>query len=158
MGRRRIPGKSVKISPPARGRYRGGLKINQLSLKYNIKDLEERRRKLRNNMTHAEVLLWNYIRRKQIQNIRFRRQFSIELFIVDFYSPQIKLAIEIDGYTHLTEEEIKYDYWRQNKLESYGVRFLRFTNEDIYENINEVLRIINYEVEAIFREKRKISS
>ncbi len=109
-------------------------------------------------MTHAEVLLWNYIRRKQIQNIRFRRQFSIELFIVDFYSPQIKLAIEIDGYTHLTEEEIKYDYWRQNKLESYGVRFLRFTNEDVYENINEVLRIINYEVEAIFREKRKISS
>ena len=50
-------------------------------------------------MTHAEVLLWNYVRRKQIHNIRFRRQFSIEQFIIDFYSPQLKLAIEIDGLT-----------------------------------------------------------
>lgn len=139
-------------SPTARGRLRGGLSHKSANIEYNIKDLEERRKKLRNNMTHAEVLLWNYIRRKQIQNIRFRRQFSIEQFIVDFYSPQLKLAIEIDGYTHSTYEENKYDNWRQNKLESYGVRFLRFTNEDVYENINEVLRIINYEVEVILRE------
>ena len=102
-------------------------------------------------MTHAEVLLWNYIRRKQIRNIRFRRQFSIEQFILDFYSPQLKIAIEIDGYTHSTKTEIEYDKWRQKKLEDYGINFLRFTNEEVYENINEVLRVINYEVEAILR-------
>jgi len=102
-------------------------------------------------MTHAEVLLWNYVRRKQIHNIRFRRQFSIEQFIIDFYSPQLKLAIEIDGLTHLTDEEKDYDAWRQNKLEEYGVKFLRFTNEEVYGNINEVLRMISLEVEAIFK-------
>ena len=102
-------------------------------------------------MTHAEVLLWNYVRRKQIHNIRFRRQFSIEQFIIDFYSPQLKLAIEIDGLTHLTDEEKDYDAWRQNKLEEYGVKFLRFTNEEVYGNINEVLRIISLEAETILK-------
>ena len=102
-------------------------------------------------MTHAEVLIWNYIRRKQIHNTRFRRQFSIERFIVDFYSPKIELAIEIDGLTHLTDEEKEYDAWRQNKLEEYGVKFLRFTNEEVYGNINEVLRVISLEVEVILK-------
>ena len=102
-------------------------------------------------MTHAEVLLWSYVRRKQIHNIRFRRQFSIEQFIIDFYSPQLKLAIEIDGLTHLTDEEKDYDAWRQNKLEEYGVKFLRFTNEEVYGNINEVLRIISLEAETILK-------
>ena len=102
-------------------------------------------------MTHAEVLIWNYIRRKQVHNIRFRRQFSIEQFIIDFYSPPVKLAIEIDGLTHLTDEEKDYDAWRQNKLEEYGVKFLRFTNEEVYGNINEVLRIISLEVETILK-------
>ena len=102
-------------------------------------------------MTHAEVLIWNYIRRKQIHNTRFRRQFSIERFIVDFYSPKIDLAIEIDGLTHLTDEEKEYDAWRQNKLEEYGVKFLRFTNEEVYGNINEVLRVISLEVEVILK-------
>jgi len=102
-------------------------------------------------MTHAEVIIWNYIRRKQILDTRFRRQFSIEQFIIDFYSPPLKLAIEIDGLTHLTDEEKDYDAWRQNKLEEYGVKFLRFTNEEVYGNINEVLRIISLEVEAILK-------
>ena len=102
-------------------------------------------------MTHAEVLIWNYIRRKQIHNIRFRRQFSIEQFIIDFYSPPVKLAIEIDGLTHLTDEEKDYDAWRQNKLEEYGVKFLGFTNEEVFGNINEVLRIISLEVESILK-------
>ena len=102
-------------------------------------------------MTHAEVLIWNYIRRKQILDTRFRRQFSIAKFVVDFYSPKIKLAIEIDGLTHLTDEEKEYDTWRQNKLEEYGVKFLRFTNEEVYGNINEVLRIISLEVETILK-------
>ncbi|NOS86835.1 MAG: DUF559 domain-containing protein [Ignavibacteria bacterium] len=102
-------------------------------------------------MTHAEVLIWNYIRRKQVHNIRFRRQFSIDKFVVDFYSPKIKLAIEIDGLTHLTDEEKEYDAWRQNKLEEYGVKFLRFTNEEVFGNINEVLKVISFEVEAILK-------
>ncbi len=102
-------------------------------------------------MTHAEVLLWNYIRRKQILNIRFRRQFSIEQFIVDFYAPQLMLAIEVDGLTHLTDKEIEYDNWRQNKLEKNGIKFLRFTNADVYDNIDGVVKTIYYETESLLK-------
>ncbi len=102
-------------------------------------------------MTHAEVLPWSYIRRKQILNIRFRRQFSIEQFIVDFYAPQLMLAIEVDGMTHLTDEEIDYDNWRQNKLEENGIKFLRFTNTDVYANIDGVVKTIHYETERLLK-------
>lgn len=121
--------------------------MEQINKKYNLKSLEERRRKLRNNMTHAEVLLWNYIRRRQINNVRFRRQFSIQNFIVDFYSPELLLAIEVDGVTHQTEDEIKYDIYRENELNKSGVEVLRFTNEEVYEDITNVLEKISCTVE-----------
>ncbi len=127
--------------------------MNRFNLKYNIKDLEERRKKLRNNMTHAEVILWNYIRRKQIHNVRFRRQFSIDKFIVDFYSPKLLLAIEVDGLTHQTEEEIKYDEFRQNALEANGITFLRFTNTEVYDNIDGIVKVISFEVEGLLKKK-----
>ena len=106
-------------------------------------------------MTHAEVLLWGYIRRKQIMYVRFRRQFSIEQFIVDFYAPQVKLAIEIDGMTHLTDEEIDYDNWRQNILVEKGIKILRFTNTDVYDNIEGVVKAIHSETEIFLKLLKK---
>ncbi len=123
--------------------------MNRFNLKYNVKIMEERRRKLRNNMTHAEVILWNCIRRKQIHAVRFRRQFSIREFIVDFYSPELLLIIEVDGPTHFTDEEIEYDRYRQCELESLGLSFLRIRNEDIYKNIDGVVKAISLQVESI---------
>ena len=83
-------------------------------LKYNIKEMKLRRKNLRINMTHAEVVLWNQIRRRQIHDARFRRQFSINNFIVDFYSPEIKMVIEVDGMTHHSDDEREYDVYRQS--------------------------------------------
>jgi len=115
-------------------------------LKYNIKEMKLRRKNLRINMTHAEVVLWNQIRRRQIHDARFRRQFSINNFIVDFYSPEIKMVIEVDGMTHHSDDEREYDVYRQSKMEDFGITFLRFTNDEIYGNLSWVVEEISKEV------------
>jgi very-short-patch-repair endonuclease len=116
--------------------------------------MEERRRKLRNNMTHAEVILWNCIRRNQIHGVRFRRQFSIKEFIVDFYSPELMLVIEVDGPTHCSDEEVEYDKCRQSELEKSSLRILRFTNDDVYNNITGVVGEISKVVDIMLSFKR----
>ena len=123
--------------------------MNRFNLKYNVKIMEERRRKLRNNMTHTEVILWNCIRRKQIHGVRFRRQFSIREFIVDFYSPELFLVVEVDGPIHFTDEEIEYDIYRRSELENFGLTFLRIRNDDIYKNIEGVVKAISMQVESM---------
>lgn len=97
-------------------------------------------------MTKAEVLLWNCIRRNQIHDIKFRRQFSIEFYVLDFYAPAIKLAIEVDGATHFKDDEIEYDRSRQSDLESKGIEFLRFTNNEVYDSPDQVIELINNKV------------
>jgi len=94
-------------------------------------------------MTEAEIILWSKIKNKQLNGYKFRRQASIANFIVDFYCPKIKLAVEIDGDLHyLTSETRWYDRRRQNTIENFGVKFLRFSNIDIYKNIDGVIRTI----------------
>lgn len=73
---------------------------------------------------------------------KFRRQQSIGPYIVDFYCPRLKLVIEVDGDSHFLDEAIEYDRKRQKYIESFGTKFLRFTNLEIYENIDEVLEEI----------------
>ena len=102
-------------------------------------------------MTRAEVILWNHIKQKQTCGQRFLRQFSMDFYIIDFYCPKIKLAIEVDGETHLTEEEKEYDKKRQDKLESLGVRFLRFTNGDIYAGLDLVMEKIEKKVNELMK-------
>ncbi|MGA2668950.1 MAG: DUF559 domain-containing protein [Ignavibacteria bacterium] len=76
---------------------------------YSKLQLKERRRELRHKMTKAETKLWVQIRRKQISEQRFLRQFSIGPYVVDFFCPHLNLAVEIDGATHLTDEELAFD-------------------------------------------------
>ena len=102
--------------------------------------LKERRQKLRNHATHAERLLWKALKGKKLDGYKFRRQHSVEFFILDFYCPELKLAIEVDGPSHLNKKE--YDEFRQTYIESYGIVFLRFTNNDIYENLQGVIEVI----------------
>lgn len=71
--------------------------------------------------------------------MKFRRQYSIGNFIIDFYCPEIKLAVEIDGATHGTPEELRYDAKRQKYLENLGIKVKRYTNTDVKENISGVL-------------------
>jgi very-short-patch-repair endonuclease len=80
--------------------------------------------------------------RKQLMGYKFRRQYSVDRYVVDFYSPALKLAIEIDGDSHFQQGAIERDSERQRFIESFGIEFLRFTNADIYENLDGVIEKI----------------
>ncbi|HEC21058.1 MAG TPA: endonuclease domain-containing protein [Candidatus Peregrinibacteria bacterium] len=97
------------------------------------------RKSLRGNMSKAEVMLWSCLKGKQMDGVKFRRQHSIGPYVVDFYCPSRKLAIEIDGDSHFQKGAQESDRERQKYIESFGVKFLRFTNGDIYHNIDGVI-------------------
>jgi very-short-patch-repair endonuclease len=105
-------------------------------------DLKVLARKLRQDMTLSEVLLWNELSGKKMHGFDFDRQRPIDNFIVDFYCKELSLAIEIDGDSH----DYKYDedIKRQQKLESLGIHFLRFLDVEVKKDINNVLREIEY--------------
>lgn len=110
---------------------------------FNKSNLRKKRRLLRQNSTKAENILWSRLRAKRFFDIKFRRQYSVGGFVVDFYCPKLKLAIEIDGDSHIGDEAEEYDRARQKYIESAGIRFLRFTNNNIYYNLESVLNSIS---------------
>ena len=89
-------------------------------------------------MPHAEVILWSKLKGKGI-GYKFRRQYSVGKFAIDFVCPEVKLAIEVDGDSHYTEGAEYRDKERQKIIEHYGFVFLRFTNKEISENLDGVL-------------------
>jgi very-short-patch-repair endonuclease len=109
---------------------------------YNKTSERDKRRALRNNMPPAEKLIWDRLRGRQVEGCKFRRQYSIGAFVVDFYMPELKLAIEIDGDSHVGDDAQAYDSERQSLLESKGTRFLRFTNQQVYEELDAVIEAI----------------
>ena len=115
--------------------------MKQKIIPYNRK-LKELAKTLRKNMTFSEVILWNHLKRKQMRGYDFDRQRPIDEYIVDFYCKALMLAIEIDGSTHEGERAWKKDQARQRRLESLGVRFLRFHDGDVKNNLDAVLRTI----------------
>jgi len=96
-------------------------------------------RDLRAHMTEAEHRLWHYIRNKNLGGYRFRRQHPLGKYIVDFACIARKIAVEVDGATHGEAHEIIYDARRTAYLEKQGWRVVRYGNEDIYKNIDDVL-------------------
>ena len=110
---------------------------------------KEKRLKLRKNMTEAEILVWSKLRAKQICGHKFRRQYSVGVYSLDFYCPALKLAIEIDGDTHFQAGARKYDLARQEFIERFGIRFLRFTNLQVCENLEGVLESIRKTVKQM---------
>ena len=122
----------------------------EMTKHFNKLKLKPTRRSLRRNANSAEHLVWLYIRRKQILGERFLRQFSIDQFIIDFYCPKLRLAIEIDGASHFNDEERKKsDIERQEHIESFGVEFLRFKNEGVYQDLDEVIENIKVRVKNL---------
>jgi very-short-patch-repair endonuclease len=108
---------------------------------YNPK-LKEIARTLRNNSTLGEILLWKKLRNKQMLGFDFHRQKPIDQFIVDFYCSELFLGIEIDGCSHDSEEALEKDKARQEHLEVLGIRFLRFTETETRNSLNNVLDVI----------------
>ena len=100
------------------------------------------RRKLRKHMTAAEVALWVMIKDRQLVGERFRRQFSVGHYILDFYCPKYKLAIELDGAGHFTDEGQEYDAKRTEYLNSVGIHVIRFENLEVFNYPGQVLEEI----------------
>ena len=99
-------------------------------------------------MPAPEVIIWQAIRRKQLK-IKFRRQYTIENRILDFYSPQIKLGIEIDGDSHFISSKLRKKELESDKklAKKYGIKILRFYNSEVMKNLEGVLEIIFKEIE-----------
>jgi len=156
-------------SPPARGGVPEGgggpmfskqnalpilgnsLTLNNLSnlgfistIKLNNRSYLKRiRKKLRNNMTPTEARLWILLKEKKLEGRKFRRQFSVANYVIDFYCPKEKLAIELDGAYHFTPYQMAKDKQRDAFLNSIGIRVLRFENKCVWNNPEGLLDSIN---------------
>ncbi len=101
------------------------------------------RQKLRNTLAPAEIILWSHLQGRKFHNLKFRRQHGIGPYIVDFYCPEIKLAIEVDGASHFTLEQKLKDRERTEFIKSKGVNVVRVMNGDVYCDMEKVLRRID---------------
>ena len=110
-----------------------------MTLHFNRNREKGKRRSLRVKATLAEKHLWQRLRNRQLNGAKFRRQYSVDAFVLDFYCPAGKLAIEVDGGYHLHPDVQDYARTRQRHIEKFGIRFLRFTNEQVLENTEGVL-------------------
>lgn len=96
------------------------------------------RKQLRKNSTDTERKVWNILRNKQIQNLKFFRQYGMGNYILDFYCPRIKLAIELDGGQHFEERQIEADNKRTEYLKFLRIKVIRFQNNDVLQNLEGV--------------------
>jgi very-short-patch-repair endonuclease len=101
---------------------------------------------LRNNMTSCEKILWDRLNHKQICGLRFRRQHPINFFIADFYCHEARLVVEIDGEIHTQQRD--YDDGRSAEMERYYIKVIRFTNSDVENKIEDVIKVIENEVKS----------
>jgi very-short-patch-repair endonuclease len=115
-----------------------------MSLLHNRKEFKKFRQYLRRDMPDAEVIVWSYLQGRRLSGYKFRRQHGIGRYVVDFYCPKAKLVIELDGDSHFQDGAEERDERRQKFIEDFGLRVLRFTNTDVYENIGGVLDTIIY--------------
>ncbi len=120
---------------------------------YNRPKMKENRRMLRKDGTPAEAVLWKMLKSRQVLGVKFRRQFSVGLYILDFYSPEIKLCIELDGAGHYTLDGSGYDEARTEYLmRMHGIRVIRFENQQVFDCANGVFSEIE---EAVKEAKEK---
>jgi cyclase len=112
-----------------------------MALIFNQREDKALRRTLRKGQTETEELLWQELRGSRL-GIKFRRQFGVGAYVVDFYAPRVRLVVEIDGSIHELKEIRQKDIKRQKDIEGLGLRFIRFTNDEITGNMEAVLRTI----------------
>jgi very-short-patch-repair endonuclease len=109
---------------------------------HNTKEMKEVRRSLRKSLTPAEALLWKNLQRSQLAGKKFRRQQSIGRYVVDFYCPECRLAIELDGQVHFNSIRSACDAARSEFLKEFNIRVLRFENRQVFESLELVLNVI----------------
>ncbi|SHJ60823.1 Very-short-patch-repair endonuclease [Tangfeifania diversioriginum] len=107
----------------------------------------EKAQKLRQKLTPAEKMLWGFLRNRKFKHLKFRRQHPIDQYIVDFICIEKKLVIEVDGGIHQKPEQIEHDRKRTADLEDYGLKIIRFSNEEILNDIFKVLKEMDTYIE-----------
>jgi len=100
------------------------------------------RRSLRRDSTDAEQRLWRVLRDRRLAGVKFRRQHPVGRYVLDFYCPALRLAIELDGGQHFEPQEIRRDAARTAYLEALGIRVLRFTDRELFGEADGVLETI----------------
>lgn len=114
-------------------------------LVFNIHPLKPRRQLLREKSTQGEKILWERLRKEKL-GFKFFRQYSVEGYVVDFYCPTKRLAIEIEGSVHNLPEVHKYDEYRYRYIKAYNIKILKFTNQELFLHIGHVLEAIKTEL------------
>ena len=102
-------------------------------------NLKQNRKDLRQNMTPAEAYLWKQLQNKKLDGRKFRRQHSMDHYVVDFYCAMEKLNIELDGQVHMNPTAEEKDLKRTEYLENLGYTIIRFENKMVFENLPSVL-------------------
>lgn len=101
--------------------------------------MKQRRRDLRRGQTDAEKAFWEQVRNKRFSGLRFVRQYSIGPYILDFYSPSVKLAVELDGGQHNQSDNKEYDAARTEYLKAHGIKVMRFWNHEVLIDMQSVM-------------------
>lgn len=142
VGTLRTSAASANPPPPqGEGLGEGAAPEQPTTVRQRVTDQTRHRAvELRKHSTTPEQLLWNAVRNRQIANTKFRRQHPIESYIVDFFSADAKLIIELDGESHEGRQD--YDARREQRLKAMGYQVLRFTNDEVLENLDGVLEVI----------------
>ncbi len=109
---------------------------------FNKKRFTPLRKDLRRQPPKPESIIWNRLRNRQLNGYKFRRQVGVGRYVVDFYCPQVKLVIEIDGQSHYVGDAPMQDKVRQEEIEALGIKILRFTNREVMDNTEGVLEEI----------------
>ena len=108
-----------------------------------------RARELRKNMTPAEKMLWQRLRNYQLDGFYFRRQHPIKYFIADFYCAKADLIVEVDGGIHNNPDNKEWDINRTAELEKLGINVIRFTNEEVLNDIESVIQRIRQQLRSL---------
>lgn len=119
---------------------------------YNPK-LKKLARKLRNNSTKSEIILWKYLKGRQMHGFDFHRQRPVDQYIVDFICNELWLVIELDGYTHQLDEQCEKDNIREKRLRELGLHILRFWDMEVFQEIDDVLTAIDH---AVLIQKKRL--
>jgi very-short-patch-repair endonuclease len=133
--------------------------MKKLSIEYPMyfgatPDIFKKAKELRKYETDAEKILWTKLNRNQILGLQFRRQHPIDRFIADFYCAKIKLVVEVDGSIHELPENLDYDIGRSEIMNDFGITVIRFSNEQIINEIDTTIKKIEKIIKKLMQEKQ----
>ena len=114
----------------------------------NPKKTKKQRQYLRNNMTKWEVILWNDLKGKKMFGFKVRRQYGVDNYVIDFYCPELKLALEVDGDVHYHPDKLEIDNRKNKRLQEEGIYLIRLKNEDLEEDYESAIIYLEDEFKA----------